>query len=172
MNATRQLKRWSLGVVVLASLVALAGPPKGGGPKGPPSDDEREAGMRKMHMLAVVGIADALGLSDAEALKLGDKLKAFEERRRPLREGMHEAMKTLKAAADGDAQALPQVDAAIAKVLDTRAQLAAIDKDLFQALGAGQPPEKRAKLALFLAKFHREAQQMRGHREGRHFGRD
>lgn len=166
---------WKRMVVVAAAIlgaVALAAPPKGAGPRGPMGAEEHEAGARKMHMLAVVGIADALGLSEAEALKMGEKLKGFEERRRPLREGMHDAMKTLKAAADGDAQALPQVDAAIQKVLDTRAQLAALDKDMFQALAQGQPPEKRAKLALFFAKFHREAQRLHGGRAGPRDDRD
>ena len=44
-------------------------------------------------------------------------------------------------------------------------QLAAIDKDMFAQLSAGQSPEKKARLALFLAKF---GEQMRHRGKGRH----
>ena len=84
--------------------------------------------------------------------------------RRPLRRQMGESMKALKDAADGDAAALPQVDANVAKVLDGRAQMAAMDKELFATLSQGLAPQKRAKLALVLGRLQHE---MKGFKKGR-----
>src|SRR5262245_19937139 len=102
--------------------------------------EERE---RRSRMMFLVGVAEALKLSDAEALRMADKFKGFEDRRRPLREQMMEAMKTLKAAADGDAAALSQVDAATAKVLDGREKMAALDREMFQTVSRELSPQRR-----------------------------
>src|SRR4051812_36639817 len=138
-------------VALLAvSSVAMAAPPPPPGAGAPPArwdGDRGERGpefkeelQRKMHMMMVVGMADALGLNEAEALKLSEKLKGFEEKRRPVREAMGEAMKTLKSASDGDSSALPQVDAAVQKVLDGRQQMAALDKEMFSVLSKDLTP--------------------------------
>jgi hypothetical protein len=144
--------------VLLASSLALAAPPAApaaaaerGGP------EMKEDMQRKLHMMMVVGMADALGLNETEALRLSEKLKGYEEKRRPVREAMGEGMKTLKAAADGDAAAQGQVDAAVQRVLDGRQQMAALDKEMFQGLSKELSPQRRAQLALFLARFHAEA---------------
>jgi hypothetical protein len=77
----------------------------------------------------------------------------------------------LKAASDGDPSALPQVDAAVQRVLDGRQQMAQLDKEMFAGLSAGLTPQKRAQLAIFLAKFHQGAARMKGGGEphGRRF---
>lgn len=137
------------------SLPALAGP-KGAPPPPPAANEEgprRGDRDRRMHTMLVVGIAEALQLNEAEALRLSDKLKGFEERRRPIRDGMAESMRTLKAAADGDPAALPQVDAAMQRVLDGRQQMAALDKEMFGAVAKELSPQRRAQLALFFARF-------------------
>lgn len=155
--------------VMLCSAAAFAAPPPGGRP--PPraegmADDargeRREEREKKVRMMLVVGIADALSLSEAEALRMGEKIKGFEDRRRPVREAMHEAMKTLKAAGDGDPAALPQVDAAVQRVLDGRQQMAALDKEMFAGLSQGLTPQKRAQLAIFLAKFSQGMNKLKG----------
>lgn len=159
-----------IAALVLSSSLVLAAPPPAAPPAGKTGPAKWEKGgdgdhaarredrQRKMRLALVVGIADALEISDpAEALKLSDRIKSFDDRRAPLREQMGEAMKTLRAAADGDQAALPQVDAAIARVLDGRAQMAALDKEMVSTLSVGQTPQKRARLALFLARFHQEA---------------
>lgn len=148
-------------VVALASLTSFAAPPPGAGP-GPKwadredREERMEAREQKLRLMYVVAISEALELSDAEALKLSDKLKGIEEKRRPLRQAMGEAMKSLRDAADGDQAALGQVDANVAKVLEGRAQMAAMDKDLFAQLSQGLTPQKRAKLALVLARMGHE----------------
>ena len=113
----------------------------------------------------VVAISEALELSETDALKLSEKIKGVEEKRRPLRQVMGEAMRSLKDAADGDATALTQVDANVQKVLDGRVQMAAMDKELFATLAQGYPPQKRAKLALVLGRLKNE---MKGLKKGRH----
>lgn len=158
-----------LTAVMLCSAAAYAAPPPGGRPPpragAMPEGDRaelREERERKVRMMLVVGIADALSLTEAEALRLGEKIKGFEDRRRPVRESMHEAMKTLKAASDGDPAALPQVDASVQRVLDGRQQMAALDKEMFAGLSQGLTPQKRAQLAIFLAKFHQGMGKLKG----------
>lgn len=168
-----------IAAVLLSSSLALAAPPAGPPMKGGPGHfkdadedgiaDRVEERERKVRMALVVGAAEALQLTEAEALKLSEKLKAFDEKRRPVRQQMFESMKTLKAAADGEQAALAAVDQAVQKVLDGRQQLAAIDKEMFSALAQGQPPQKKARLALFLARAGQELQKLRagGGRGGR-----
>jgi len=161
------MKKFLVAAVMAVSAVTFAAPPA---PAAAVDGDraERKAEMqKKMHMLLVVGIADALSLNESEALKMSDKLKAFEEKRRPVREGMGDSLRILKAAADGDATAAAKVDGAVQKLFDGRQQMAAMDKEMFAGLSQGLAPQKRAQLAIFLAKFHAEAKGWKGGK-GRH----
>lgn len=154
------MKKLVMTVVAVLSMAAVAAPP--GGRPGPArwsGDPERlqerlEERETKARMLFVVTVAEALELNEAEALRLSEKVKGLEEKRRPIREAMFTAMREVKAAADGDQTALAQVDANIQKVLDGRAQLAAMDKEMFVFLSKDLTPQKKAKLALVLAKMH------------------
>jgi len=58
----------------------------------------------------------------------------------------------------------------VQRVLDGRAQMAALDKELFAQLSVGQSPQKKAKLALFMAKFGEEMRRIKG-AKGRHHRR-
>lgn len=167
--------RWLLAGALVASLGAWAAPPPGGGRGRWDSDgdgvpdramrggrwdadgdgvpDGAMRAARRAQMMYVVGIAEALDLSEAEALKLSERIRSIEEKRVPVRQAMHGAMMAVHAAADGDATALAQVDANVAKVLDGRAQMAALDKELFQLLAKDLSPQQRAKLAVALAKL-------------------
>jgi hypothetical protein len=182
------MKKLLLTLVAFASLNVFAAPPAPvATPAAPPAarpgpgrwdamnpgerEEKMEDAERRVRMMAVVGISEALELNEGDALRLSEKIKAFEEKRKPVRMGMHESMKTLKAAAEGDTAAAAQVDAAMLKVLDGRSQMAAIDKEFFTTLSQGQTPQKKAKLALFLAKFSQELQRFRamgGGEHGRH----
>lgn len=145
-------------LVLALSTVAFAAPPGGKPGKwgGDPEKQQEKMEERetRTRMLFVLTVAEALELSEAEALKLSEKVKGIEEKRRPMREAMFTAMRQVKAAADGDAAALAQVDANIQKVLDGRAQMAAMDKEMFSYLAKDLTPQKKAKLALVLAKLH------------------
>lgn len=154
------MKKLVMLAVVTMATAAFAGPKSDKtGPakwdRDPEAFQERmEERERRQRTMFVVAVAEALELNEAEALRLSDKVKSIEEKRRPLREAMFTAMRDVKAAADGDAAALANVDANIQKVLDGRAQMAAMDKELFTYLSKDLTPQKRAKLALVLAKLH------------------
>lgn len=166
-----------LSMLVLGSLTAFAAPPPGAGDKtgpakwgggGPEGRGERmEEREREARLMYVVAISEALDLGEADAIKLSEKIKGVEAKRRPLRQAMGEAMKSLRDAAEGDAAALPLVEANVQKVLDGRAQMAAMDKELFTTLAQGYPPQKRAKLALVLARLHQEGKGFKTGHEGR-----
>ncbi len=166
------MKKLLVVAVLAVASVSFAAPPPAGAP--PARWDERgdkaerkEEMTKKLHMMMVVGIAEALSLNESEALKLSDKLKGFEEKRRPVREAMVDSLKTLKAASDGDTAAAGQVDAAVQRLFDSRLQMAQMDKDMFTGLSKDLAPQKRAQLAIFLAKFHAEARGWKGGK-GRH----
>lgn len=162
------MKRFNLmmtAVLLMTSSLALAAPDDKTGPARWNGKDETTARTefaRRARLKYVVEIAEALDLNEAEALKLSDKIKGIEDRRQPIRQDMREAMKAVKAAAEGDTAALPQVDANIQKVLDGRAQMAVMDKELFTLLAKDLSPQQRAKLAVVLAKIHGEG------KKGRH----
>jgi hypothetical protein len=160
--------RLMLVTALVAGLTAAAAPP-GGPARDTDNDgvpDRAERFGKRARMMSVVSIAEALELSEADALKMSEKLKTVEDRRQPVRQAMHQAMRAVKAAADGDASALREVDANILTVLDGRAQMAAMDKELFGLLSKDLSAEKKAKLALVLARLGQE-HGLRGGRGGR-----
>jgi hypothetical protein len=126
------------------------------------SEGRREEHEKRMRMMLVVGMAEALSLSEADAIRLADKIKAFDDRRKPLREQMADSMKLLKAASDGDQTAIAKVDQATATLFDLRQQMAAVDKEMFFTVSKDLTPQKRAQLAVFLAKFMHERRAMAG----------
>ncbi len=166
------MKTLMLSLLVVSSL-AVAGPKNGAARWDGADSEERaerqEENAKKARMWLTVAVAEALDLNEAQALKLSEKLKGLDEKRRPVREGMHEAMRQVKAAADGDAAALPALEQNMQRVLDGRVLMAQLDKELYTVLGEGQPPQKKAKLAVVLAKFGEELRRLKGNR-GRHPG--
>jgi ATP-dependent Lon protease len=138
--------------VALLPLAALAAPPDA------QADAEQEA-EKRLRMARVLGLAEELELDSAQALKMDETMRKFDERRRPLKEQVRESADILERAADGDSSAMAQVEQAAQRAFDARAQLAALDREAFQALSKDLPPQKRAKLALFMARF--ETQSMR-----------
>ncbi len=148
----------SIGAVVfVTALSAFAAHPQMG-PRPGHWDEGRE---REGRLRMVVALSEALELNEADALKLSEQIKGLEQKRRPLRMQMGEAMRALKDAADGNAAAQAAVDANIQLILDGRAQMAALDKELFAGLSQGLSPQKRAKLALTLAGMHHEMKGMK-----------
>ncbi|KFE71902.1 hypothetical protein [Hyalangium minutum] len=108
---------------------------------------------KQLRLARVLGLAEELELDSQQALKLDETLRKFDERRRPLREQVRESADILERAADGDTAALGQVEQAAQHAFDARAQLAALDREMYQSLSRDLPPQKRAKLALFMARF-------------------
>jgi len=135
--------------VVLLPFLALAAPAEAKADRGAERMERME---RRERLRRVVGLAEALDLDTQQALRMDETLRKFDERRRPLLEQVRESALTLMRAADGDASALGQVDQASKQAFDARTQLAALDREMFQALSKDLPPQKKAELALFLAR--------------------
>jgi hypothetical protein len=103
-------------------------------------------------MMRVVGLAEELELNETQALKMAETMRQFDERRRPLMEQVRESAQVIRKAAGGDASVQSQVDQAVQKVFDARAQLATLDREMYQTLSKDLPPQKRARLAIFMAR--------------------
>ena len=140
--------------MALLPLAALAAPPEAK----PEAEQDTE---RQMRMARVLGLAEELELDSSQALKVDETLRKFDERRRPLRQQVRESADVLERAANGDPSALSQVDQAAQRAFDARAQLTALDREMFQALSQDLPPQKRAKLALFMARFEKRSSNLR-----------
>ena len=147
------MKRTRMTVLALALLpwVAVAQPSRD--ERREVSDVERVERMEQRRRLRqVLELSTALELDNAQALRMEQTLRGFDEKRRPLREQVRDAARILHLAAQGDSAALPQVDAAAQRAFEARERIAALDRELYQALARDLPPEKRAKLALTLAR--------------------
>ncbi|NPD24655.1 MULTISPECIES: hypothetical protein [Corallococcus] len=144
------MKRMTWVLVFALPVMALAQP----GPKEPGArDSDRMArAEQRQRLRQVLELADTLELDSAQALKMDETLRRFEDRRRPLREQVRDSARILHLASRGDSAALGQVDAAAQKVFDARAQIAALDRELYQALAKDLTPEKRARLAVVMAR--------------------
>lgn len=123
-------------IAVLAAIplaaFAQGAPPKGApgpgaGPGWGPGRANPEWVQKRARLALTLGLAVALDLDDAQALKLGDVVAKFGDRRRAALEQVRDARLTLRKAAQGEKVGGREVDQAIAKVLDGRAQIQTID---------------------------------------------
>ncbi|MFY3743323.1 periplasmic heavy metal sensor [Anaeromyxobacter sp. Red801] len=153
-----------LAVLVVLPLAALAqgrgpGPGPGGGQgaqagaqaPGPRGDPERME--RRMRLTRTLGLAEALDLEPEQALKLGQQVGKFDDRRLALHKQLHDAHQVLRRAAQGEKVSAGEVDQAIKTALDARAQMQAIDRDVVATVTKDLSPEKRARAVLFLERF-------------------
>ena len=130
------------------------GPAGGASSQAPRPDPERME--KRMRLARTLGLAEALDLDTAQALRLGDTMAKYDERRKPIRKQMTEANEVLRTAArggGGQKQSAADVDGAIAKLLEGRSQLQAIDREMLQAVTKDLSPEQKARAALFLGRF-------------------
>lgn len=150
----------ALAAVAALPLAALAAPPPGSpagmGPgMGPPADagDRFERMEKRMRVARAIGLAEALDLDAVQATKLAEALEKLDQKRQPVQKEQGEAMKVLRDAARGDKDSQAKVDEAVKKVFDARQKLQAIDRETYEVVAKGLPPEKRARAAVFLAHF-------------------
>lgn len=109
---------------------------------------------RRMRLVRTLGLAEALDLDEAQALKLGQAVAKFDDRRLAAHKQMQEAHQVLRRAASGEKVSAADVDQAIKRGLDARAQMDAIDRDVVNVVTKDLSPEKRARAVLFLARLH------------------
>jgi Spy/CpxP family protein refolding chaperone len=154
---------------------AQSGPGPGPGP-GPGADQGMRRGRgredgppdpRRAKLALTIGLAEALELDDVQALKLRSVIDQFEQRRLPLQGQQRDAMKVLKASADADRTDAAAVDQALAKLLDAREKLQALDRELIGGITKDLPAQKKARAVLFLARFH-ERMREKAAAAGRH----
>lgn len=151
-------------VAVLAALplaaFAQGSGPQGGGPggrgMGPGNGRDMPERVEKRARLArTLGLAEALDLDAPQALKLGESIARFDERRLAAHRQLFDAHQALRKAAAGEKASAAEVDQAIQKVLDARAQVQAIDREMIAAVTKDLSPEKKARAVLFLESFQR-----------------
>ncbi len=162
------MKKTFLVALAALPLAALAqgGPGPGpGGPGGPgagpgrwgkngqPDPARVERMEKRMRLARTLGLAEALDLDASQALKLGDAIAKFDDRRLAAHKQMFEAHQVLRRAAQWEKVAPAEVDQAIQKAFDARAQVQAIDRETWTVVSKDLTPEKKARALLFLAKF-------------------
>src|SRR5215468_2709689 len=151
MDRSRTMKTWMvLGMLALAG-AAQAAPPKNA--DDPVAGERREQMDQRAQMMVTLQLAEALELDDAATLKLRQTVAQWDSQRAPLRQQMSDQAQVLRRAAKGDTTAYGQVDSAIQKIIDLRAQMHQVDQQMFQQLSQGLPPQKKARLALAIARF-------------------
>jgi len=163
------MKRLLITLALLPAL-AVAAPPDapGRGPQGAGPDDQArmQQAQKRMRVARTIAFAEALDLDEAGAMRVRDVMARFDERRAPLRKQIMDNVRVLRDAARGDKAAGAQVDQAVQRLRDARTKLHALNGELFQQLTQGLSPEKKAKAALFLARFEHRAHGMMHRRHG------
>lgn len=159
-------------VLPLAALAQGAGPGPGpGAGKGRgmgmgPQDGQRKmdpARMeRRLRLVRTLGLAEALDLDEAQALKLGQAVAKFDDRRIAAHKELRDAHLALRRAATGEKVSAAEVDQAIKRALDARAQLDALDREVVGVVTKDLTPEKRARAVLFLSRFQERFAHGRG----------
>ncbi len=141
---------------MVLGLLSVAGAAQAAAPKkaDDPAVAERRAEMdQRAQMMVTLQLAEALELDDAATLKLKQTVAQWDAQRAPLRQQMFDNAQVLRRAARGDTTAFGQVDQAIQKMIDLRTQMHQIDQQMFQQLSKGLAPQKKAKLALAIARM-------------------
>ncbi len=146
------MRKTVLALMLLPAVALAQGNNKTPPPAGKPGPDPARA-ERRMRLARTLGLATALDLDTAQALKLGDTLAKFDDRRKAVHKQAADARDVLRNAATSDKAAAGDVDAAIAKLLDARAQMQTIDREMLQAITKDLSPEQKARAALFLGRF-------------------
>ncbi|HSM91919.1 MAG TPA: hypothetical protein VLT47_03470 [Anaeromyxobacteraceae bacterium] len=143
----------------LAAFAQGAAPaPRGGTGPGPEAgghgtDARIEKMERRARLARNLGLAEALDLDTAQATRLADALQRVDDRRVALHKQTRDARHVLRRAATGEKVTAAEVDGALAKLLDLRAQAVTLDKETLGIVTKDLSPEKKARAALFLGRF-------------------
>ncbi|GEJ56684.1 hypothetical protein [Anaeromyxobacter diazotrophicus] len=141
----------TLAAALLLPALALAAPPRPP-PAGAGDIADRAEQVKRQRLTRALGLAEALDLDEAGALKLRDTLAKHDEKRAPLQRQLQESLRTLRAAARGEGSQAAQVDGAVQRLAEVRAKLAQLDGELLGEVTRGATPARKARAALFLAR--------------------
>ena len=123
--------------------------------RGPPAMQRmRQRFEKKVRMMRLLEVAEALDLSDAEALRFDQVMRKYDAKKQGYVQQIGEGVRVLRQASRGDASQFGQVNGTIDRLLDARAKIQAIDRQMYDELAKGLSPQRRAKLALVLARGH------------------
>jgi hypothetical protein len=111
--------------------------------------------VKRMRLARTLGLAEALDLSEAEALHLREVMAKFDEKRAAFGKQMREARETIRKAARGDQAAQKGLDEALKRTRELRGQAQALADEMFQTVTKDFTPERKAKAALFFQGFGR-----------------
>ncbi len=90
-------------MLALAPALALAAQQQGAQQRGQDGDTpaRQEQVQKRMRLARTLGLAEALDLDEAGALKMRDLIAKYDDRRTPLRKQVRDAVRTLRDAAQG-----------------------------------------------------------------------
>ena len=145
------MRRSMLSLALMLPLAALAADPTPP-PAGQPTPEQRQEMRRKIRDLRQQEMIVRLGLSDAEAARAKAALDKVNQKRDAIRQEIRANAVIVRDAARGDSAAQGKVDAAIGRLFDARAKMQALDRELFDEVSRGLDPQKKAKLAIALAR--------------------
>ncbi len=126
---------------------------RGMGPGDGAQRGDPERMEKRMRLARTLGLAEALDLDQAQALKLGEAVAKFDDRRLAAHKQLRDSHGLLRRAAQGEKVAAAEVDQAIQKALDARAQIQAIDRDVVATVTKDLSPDRKARAVLFLERF-------------------
>ena len=126
------------------------GPDEGGPPR---MQRMRERFEKKVRMMRLLEVSEALDLSDTEALRFDQVMRKYDAQKKPFVQQIGEGVRVLRRASQGDATVFAEVDRTIARLLDARGKIQSLDRQMYDELAKGLSPQRRAKLALVLARL-------------------
>jgi len=115
--------------------------------------DQRQRALARVRLTKMVGLAEALDLNEAQALRMAEVMRRYDERKAPLQVQNAEAAKIIKRASEGDSAAIGQLDRAIQTMFKNRVQVQQLELEMMDELGRNLPPQQRAKLMIFFVSF-------------------
>lgn len=162
----RTLPALALATLALAAPASRAAPPAGAPVRGdrmeerhgPKSREQREKMLRRVHTQFVLELGELLGLDTAGTIKLSERLKKFDDQRVQLRLDTYDAVGQLRAIARGEGTG--DATAIARRMAANRTKLAELDQKELDEVLQGIPPDKAARVALFVPEFGRRVERM------------
>jgi hypothetical protein len=119
--------------------------------------EKRERIRKEMQLRRIITLADELGLTEAETLRIREVLAAGDERKQALGKQLRGHIKALKEMAQGSPTA-DEVNAQLVLISELRRQMQVEEERQLQEASAGLSPARKAQMALILGLHDRRVQ--------------